>query len=120
MLTLAAHRDVKGELRSDVQGVPPSMYWGLVSTAGYAAARSRWWRPPTCGVATIRPTDVGMTARVIGTSLPSARCLRAHMRTRRSREHPVQPHRAEHDDVIEALTPDGPVDALHVGVLPTM
>ena len=32
-------------------------------------------------------------------------------------EHPLQPRRAHNDDMIEALTSDGPDDALDVGVL---
>ena len=34
------------------------------------------------------------------------------------REHPVQPRRVHHDDVIQAFTSDRANDALHVGVLP--
>jgi hypothetical protein len=47
------------------------------ATTGQAAVRSyRWWSPPTCGVATIRPADGSMTGRDSGASLSRARCVR--------------------------------------------
>jgi hypothetical protein len=43
----------------------------------YAARRSyRWCKPPTCGIATISPSPGGATAREIGASLASDRCVR--------------------------------------------
>jgi hypothetical protein len=54
-----------------VDGYPPR---------GYAARRSyRWWRPPTCGIATTRPAVGRAIGRGRGASFSSARCVRAAM-----------------------------------------
>ncbi len=63
-----AHKSVRPEVR---RRLGPGGF-------SYAARRSqRWWRPPTSGNATISPIAGGCTARDIGVSFSSPRCVLA-------------------------------------------
>ena len=55
-----------------------------------------------------------------GSAHPSERQMGSRPKVVRDvlREHPVQPRRVHHDDMIEAFASNRADDALHVGVLP--
>jgi hypothetical protein len=72
----------------------------------------------TCGVATIRPSSGGCTARGSGESLASKRCVLDPIICRECFYVPVQRGFAEDDHMIEARAPNRTDHALDVGPVP--